>query len=84
MGSMLVMLGLLLSLVGLVCFVIVLISAFQEEAVQGILCFCVPFYIFYYALVRYQSDNKPIIVGGLLIGFIGGILRAVGKAMLAG
>jgi hypothetical protein len=85
MGLLLMGLGGILSLVGFVCAIIILIAAFQEEVVQGILCLCVPFYILYYALVRYQSENKPLIVGGWLGGAIlGAILQGVGSAMAAG
>jgi hypothetical protein len=84
-GTILTMLGLVLSLAGGVCGIIILIAAFSEEVVQGILCLCVPFYILYYAIVRYQSEHKPIVVGVWLGGLIlGAILQGVGTAMQGG
>ena len=85
MGMMLAGIGGLLSLAAFVCAIIVLIAAFSEDVIQGILCLCVPFYIWYYALVRYQSENKQIIAGVLIGGgILGAILQGVGSAMAGG
>jgi len=85
MGTILVMVGGLLSLAAFVCAIIVLIAAFSEEVLQGILCLCIPFYIWYYAIVRYQGNNKQIVAGVLIGGgILGGILQVVGGAMSAG
>jgi len=76
---MLFAIGAICSLASLVCWVVILIAAFQEEVIQGILCFCVPFYILYYALARYQGDKKGLLIAvGLGGGIVGGILQSIG------
>jgi len=76
---MLVAIGAICGLASLVCWVVILIAAFQEEVIQGILCFCVPFYILYYALARYQGEKKNLLIAvGLGGGILGGILQAIG------
>jgi hypothetical protein len=85
MAMILSLIGLLCTLAAAICGIIILIAAFQEEVVQGILCLCVPFYILYYAIVRYQSENKPIILGVWLGGgILGAILQGAAGAMAGG
>ena len=45
----LVVLG-LLGLLSTICGIIVLIAAFQDGIVEGLLCLFIPFYIFYYTV----------------------------------
>ncbi len=58
MGMLLTLAGGICGLVSFVCFIIILIAAFQEEVVQGILCLCVPCYVFYYAFARFEHEQK--------------------------
>jgi hypothetical protein len=59
-----------------------LIAAFQEDVTQGLLSLCIPFYILYYAIARYESENKVIILSIWLGGaIVGNILQAVGAGM---
>lgn len=85
MGLVLSLIGLLCMLAGAVCGIIILIAAFQDEVLQGILCLCVPVYILYYGIARYQSEKKGLILaiwlGGLIVGVI---LNSAGAAMTAG
>ena len=82
----------LLSIVSLVCFlaafvcgIIILIAAFQDEVIQGLLCLCVPFYVLYYAFARFESDNKWLIIGIWLgAAIVGNVLQFAAAAMLAG
>lgn len=80
MGGLLGILGLVFSLVGFVCTILILVAAFQEEVLQGILCLCCPFYILYYAVAKFEHEKKGLIIGGWLGG---GILGAVCQAMAA-
>lgn len=77
-------LGGLLCLVGFVCWVFIMIHAFKNGgALQGILCLCVPFYVLYYAFVRFEHEKKNLIIGGLLGGFLLGAALMVLQAMMA-
>lgn len=69
------MLGLVFSLVAFVCAIIVLIHAFKNGgALQGILCLCVPFYIWYYMFAKFEHEKKNLIIGGYFGGFIIGMV----------
>ena len=80
----LLMLGLtgLLGLVSTVCGIIILISAFQDEVIEGVLCLLCPFYILYYAFTGFKHEKKGLIIGVWLGGgVLGGILQVGGTAM---
>lgn len=63
MGGLLGGIGLLFSLVNLVCCIIILIHAFQKGGVvQGLLCLCVPLYILYYGFVKFEHEKKKLIL----------------------
>ena len=66
------MLAYLLMLPGVVCGIIILIHAFKASVGQGLLCLCVPFYVLYYAFVRFQHEKKNLILavwlGSLIVG----------------
>jgi hypothetical protein len=84
MGAVLAIAGLACGLAAAVCGLIILIAAFQEDVTQGLLCLCIPLYILYYAIARYESEHKPIILGVWLGGgIVGGILQVAGAAMSA-
>ncbi len=85
MGAVLAIVGLLCILASVVCGIIILIAAFQEDVTQGLLCLCIPFYILYYAFARFESENKALILaiwlGG---GIVGNILQLVGGGIGGG
>ncbi len=84
--------ALILNLLALVCYlgaivaaVIILIHAFQNSVVQGLLCLCVPCYVLYYAIAVFEHEKKGLILafyfggaiagsalGGLATSFAGG------------
>jgi hypothetical protein len=64
MGGLLLIVGGLFSLVSFVCAIMILIAAFQEEVLQGILCLCCPFYVFYYIIAKFEHEKKGLIIGG--------------------
>jgi hypothetical protein len=82
MGGLLSGLGGICALASFVCWIIILIAAFKEETVKGLLCLCVPFYILYYAFTGFKHEKKGLIIGVSLGGVVlGGILQVVGAAM---
>jgi hypothetical protein len=74
MGGLLSGLGGICGLAAFVCSIIILIAAFKDETVKGILCLCVPFYILYYGFVVFEHEKKGLIVG---VWLGGGIINAL-------
>ncbi len=62
------------AIASLICFVIILIAAFEDEVWKGIVGFLFPLYLVYWALVEYYDDGKWVKVG---IWLGGGVLAAV-------
>lgn len=57
----------LLQLISLVCSIIILIAAFQDEVWKGLLCFfSCGLYWLYYALLEFQHEKKGLILVGVL------------------
>jgi len=74
--------GLLFSLVGLVCHIIILVHAFKSSVGSGFLCLCVPCYILYYMFTEFEHEKKGLIIGGYFAGaIIGNILVRVPQMM---
>jgi hypothetical protein len=73
-------LGALLIVASLVGWIIILIDAFKNEVLKGLVGFFCGLYLLYYAIVEYQAENKWMIVGLWLAGGIigGGLLGAGG------
>jgi len=67
----------LLSLVGFIGVIWCLIEAYGEDTTQGVLCMCVPFYAFYFAIAKIDPPKKWIILGMLVCGIVGAVLRAM-------
>jgi hypothetical protein len=48
--------------------------AFQEDAMQGVMCLFIPFYFIYYALTHWREANGPFALGitgiGLILSFV--------------
>ena len=83
MAGLLSILGLLCSLASFVCSIIILIAAFKDEVLQGILCLCIPFYVLYYAIAKFEHPKKGVIIGVWLgLGILGGLLQGVAGAMV--
>ena len=68
-----------LGLISSVCGIIVLISAFQDGLLEGILCLLFPFYIFYYGGWLFQHEKRALI----LAGWLGPILLYIVTMVLA-
>ena len=54
--------------------IIILIQAFKTDTTQGILCLCVPIYVFYWAFAKMQHEKKKMFLMGWLGGLIGYII----------
>tara|TARA_B100000945_G_scaffold292843_1_gene268351 strand:+ start:584 stop:853 length:270 start_codon:yes stop_codon:yes gene_type:complete len=56
----------ILGLVSSVCGIIVLISAFQDGMVEGLLCLLFPFYILYYCGWIFDHEKRALIITGFV------------------
>lgn len=65
------LLSALASLVFAVCYLIVLVKAFQDATMEGILCLIIPLYIFYYALAKLQSDHRGLLLSLFFLSLVG-------------
>lgn len=83
MGMLLAGLGAVLSLGGFVCWIILIVHAFQRSVGTGFLSLCVPCYILYFAFAQFEHPKKGLIVGGFLVGqILGGILFQGGMYLI--
>ncbi len=78
--------GMLLMVVGylaaFICGLWMLIIAFQEGALQGILYMFVPFYSLYYVISRWEKCKQPFLysLAGLAVAIIGLVMGGMGGA----
>jgi 4-hydroxybenzoate polyprenyltransferase len=81
-GTLLILLGVVFSLVGVGCSIFILISAFQDEIWKGILYLVCGLYGIYYALVEFDHEKKWLILAGAFLGsMLGwGLIMAGGAA----
>jgi uncharacterized membrane protein len=78
---MLLGLMVLFGLISLICSIIVLIAAFQDEVWKGILSFVCGFYGLYYMVAEFQHEKKAlIIIGSIGGGVIASILQTMAAA----
>lgn len=80
MSALFLILAGLALIASLICSILILIDAFQDETWKGIVgIFCTP-YLLYYAVFEYEHDYKwPIIIGAFGGGSIaGGLARQAG------
>ena len=83
MGMLVVALGGVIALAGLICTLIILIEAWQDEAWKAILGFLLPIYLLYYAFAEFEHDKKwPIIAGSLFGTGLGGVVMGAGLSMM--
>lgn len=62
MSVILLLLAVVLAIASLICYIIILVDAFQQEVMQGILCFCCAPYMLYYAIARFNHEKKGLIL----------------------
>ncbi len=72
METFLLAVGGILSLIGLGAWLAILVEAFKDSLVQGLLCLFVPCYGLYYAFARLDHARKALVLvlwlGGGLLG----------------
>jgi hypothetical protein len=78
MGTILAIVG---SLISLVCWIIILIAAFKDEIWKGVVGLICGLYLLYYAFVEFDHENKWLIILGALLGTALGV---VGQVMMGG
>lgn len=64
--------GLAVGIISLICWIIILIDAFQDQIWKGIVGLICGLYLFYYAVTEFEHDHKVLII----IGCFGGVLIA--------
>ncbi len=75
------LLGSLLLVVAVGCFLPVLVHAFRRSLGTGVMVLCVPVYTPYYAFSQFEHRFKGPLVAGYLGGFVlGVVLRHAGGA----
>ena len=79
MHVVLLLLAGLAGIAGIICWIVILIEAFQDELWKGVLFFLCGLYALYYALFEFEHENKWLLV----IGAFGGGAIATGIAGLA-
>jgi hypothetical protein len=73
-----VLLGILLQVVAVGCFMPVLVHAFRRSVGTGFMVLCLP-YTLYYAFSQFEHRHKGTLLAGWLGGLVVGVvLRAVG------
>ncbi len=59
--------GVLLTLIGFMCSVLVIVHAFRRSIGTGFMVLCVPCYNVYYAFSQFEHPRK----GAVLLGYLG-------------
>jgi hypothetical protein len=67
-----VIVGAILSILGLVGGIWVLIDAFKVSVGQGFLTLCIPCYVFYFLFAVSQNPQKMIQLALIVAGMVGG------------
>ncbi len=80
MGGLFTLLGGLFAITSFVCYIIILIDAFNNELWKRLVSlFCCHLYTVYYAIFEFQHEHKWLIVlVWLLAGGFGGALMSAG------
>lgn len=78
---MIAIVGLLGSIISLVCSIFILIHAFKKSVGTGFMVLCIPFYILYYMFSVFEHEKKQLIIGGWFVGFV---LNVLGNVLARG
>ena len=65
-----------------ICSIWLIVVAFRESALHGLLCWFVPFYAIYYAITRWEDCKRPAlgILSGVAVGVAGAVFGGSGGA----
>lgn len=80
MSALFLILGVVAAIAGLVCWIIILIDAFRDSILKGIIGLLCGLYLLYYSIFEFEHDNKWL----LIIGAFGGGAIASGLLRMAG
>jgi translocator protein len=69
--------GLLLQLISVVCFLYVLIHAFERSVGTGFMVLCIPVYNLYYGFSQFEHRKKGLIIAGWIGCFVAGVVLRV-------
>ncbi len=72
-------LGLLFTLVAVVCFALVLLHAFHRSLGTGIMVLFIPFYVLVYGFTQFEHRLKGLVLAGMMGGgLLGVVFRSLG------
>ena len=54
----------------LIATVILIVAAFKEDTLTGVLTWFLPFYIIYFMFAKYDSPRKGLVIGSWWLGII--------------
>jgi hypothetical protein len=78
-----IVLGLLLQLVAVVCWVLIFAHAFQRSLGTGVMVMLIPIYNLVYAFTQFEHRRKGLVLAGAIGGLVLAIvLRTVGTALV--
>lgn len=69
-SGLMLILGAVGAVVSLVCLVIILVHAFQDELWKGLVGLFCMLYLVYYAIVEFDHERKWLIVLGWILGAV--------------
>lgn len=72
-GTILNVIGLAIAMVGAIW---ILVIAFQDSVMWGLLCFFIPCVVLYYVFTHWEKTKKPF-----LIEVVGGVVAGIGSVI---
>ncbi len=67
------LIGMVFTVLLIVCWIIVMIHAFKQSIVWGLLTLCLPCpFGLYYVFVKFEHEHKGLIAIGYVVGLLGG------------
>jgi len=74
-----VMFSLFFALICAICTIVILVDAFKDSVLKGLICIFCWFYFIFYALFEFKHENKLLLViGSFFGGGVVGLLRFLG------
>ncbi|MCU0696573.1 MAG: hypothetical protein MUC96_08600 [Myxococcaceae bacterium] len=78
-----IVLGLVLQLVAVACWVLIFAHAFQRSLGTGVMVMLIPIYNLVYAFTQFEHRRKGLVLAGAIGGFVlAVVLRTVGSALM--
>ncbi len=68
----------ILGLIAAVCLIVIIVDAFKNSIVKGLISLFCGIYAIYYGIVEFEHEYKwPIVIGAIICALGGGVLRFV-------